>query len=82
MEKSDARNLASNSVNEVTAWNNPDTTSYGNIKLLKIFEHNGRKCRTTLFEVWKQGKTNIAKEATFCKNEAGGWGPLNSNNPE
>jgi surface antigen/regulator of replication initiation timing len=73
-----ARNLASKSVNEVTTWKNPETGTYGNIKLLNIFEQNGRECRTALFEVWKQGKTKIAKEVSFCKNEQGSWDPLNS----
>lgn len=77
-----ARNLASKSVNEVTTWKNPNTGSYGNIKLLKIFEQDNRECRTALFEVWKQGKTRIAKEATFCKNEQGTWDPLNSTDPD
>ena len=77
-----AKNLPSKSVNEVTKWENPNTGTYGNIKLLKIFDKDSRECRTALFEVWKQGQTKIAKEATFCINEEGNWDPLNSTDSE
>ncbi|WP_455207030.1 hypothetical protein [Kaarinaea lacus] len=68
-----AKSLAVKSVNETTRWKNPKTGTYGNIKLLKIFEKDDRECRTALFEIWKQGKNKIAKEVNFCKTEEGTW---------
>lgn len=73
-----AKNLSSKSVNEVTKWKNPNTSTYGNIKLLNIFDKDGRECRKALFEVWKQGKDKISKQAAFCKNEEGKWETLQS----
>ncbi len=74
-----AQALATKSVNQTTSWKNPNTGTYGNITLLKIFDKNGRECRTGSFEIWKKGKTKIAKESSLCRNEDGTWDPVKSN---
>ncbi|MCI0505192.1 MAG: hypothetical protein L0Z73_03700 [Gammaproteobacteria bacterium] len=68
--------LATARVDDAQAWKNPATGANGTITLLNIFQKDGKECRKGGFEIWKQGKTRVAKEVSFCQDSQGVWEPI------
>ena len=69
--------LSYGKLGDVRQWNNPESKSHGNMKLIKIYSDDdkfeNRGCRTIQSKSFDPTGTLREVSRTFCKNEEGKW---------
>lgn len=58
---------------EIVDWNNADTGTHGQIKLLATFTYEGRPCRTAAFRTVTGNGTRGQSVYTLCQQNDGNW---------
>lgn len=79
-EKAIAEVLASNKINQVSDWENPNNNTEGAVTLLQDKMDNGRICKLINMKVKKKKQLFLDKNLTVCLNDKGEWEQLTSQN--
>jgi len=67
--------LASNSLNYLKNWNNPESDAKGEVKLLEINASEELTCKVLNTKIIKNGKIILEKRIRACLDDAGNWQP-------
>jgi surface antigen len=60
----------------VLGWENPESGSFGTVKLLKRFQREGRECRSLRHRIAPAKSPPRVVETTICQIEDGSWRTL------
>lgn len=74
--KAIAKVLASNKINQVSNWENPDNNTEGAVTLLQDKIDNDRICKVINMKVKKNKQLLVDKNSTVCLNENDEWLPV------